>query len=270
VPATARAFSEPRSYVDDPGEGGGGGRWFTGSPADGYGCSVCHGGRAPVPLYVDGLPPAGYVPGMAYDVRLSWPEFTALETTIRQTPGAGPASMSLVAEFVTETGNGSGTVEIASLETTTPGERCVFPEDTSALHLYSVKPGTDVKEEATRCEATLLEERCLLAVSDCGAQEFRFRWTAPPLWQRSIWFSTGLVATDRSTDTPDADAVTEISFPLIPAASASARYETEVTHDCGVEWGARSDGMTRPALAAFLWISILGCRLQARRARRHG
>src|SRR5262245_23122316 len=40
----ARAFSDPTIYGKYPSQklGGGGGRYFTGSPADGYSCSVCH------------------------------------------------------------------------------------------------------------------------------------------------------------------------------------------------------------------------------------
>jgi hypothetical protein len=124
-----------------------------------------------------------------------------------------------------------------------------------------------VKEVGTRCDAETLEERCLMAVSDCGAREMRFRWTAPELWQRAIWFSAGVVATDSSTDTPDADAVTEVSFPLTPAASASAHYESVVQHNCSLGARGGSDHALRPVLGAMLWIGVLSARVHARRAR---
>ncbi|MEE9384391.1 MAG: hypothetical protein V3V08_13385 [Nannocystaceae bacterium] len=51
-PSALRAFSEPSSYADPTPEGGGGGRWFTGSVADRYTCDVCHG-SAPLDLAVE-------------------------------------------------------------------------------------------------------------------------------------------------------------------------------------------------------------------------
>src|SRR5688572_5967785 len=56
---SAHAFSSPEAYVEQPYTGGGGGRWFSGSPAEGFGCSVCHSaapGQREFPLYVAGLP----------------------------------------------------------------------------------------------------------------------------------------------------------------------------------------------------------------------
>ncbi len=252
LPASARAFSEPRSYYDSASEGGGGGRWFTGSPAEGYGCSACHTGGPPEPLHIEGLPGDGYVPGASYDLRIAWPEFAARAQILAQTPGVPGASMGLVAEFVTETGLGAGTIEIAAATAATPGERCTFPPDVRASQLYSVKSGEPVEEQETRCEANELEERCVLAVSDCGAQELRFRWTAPASWQRSIWFSTGFVATEVSSDTPEADAVTERALPLHPAASQSERYESRLDGGCSTT----GDPLARP-LGATGW--VLAC-----------
>ena len=57
---------------------------------------------------------------------------------------AGP-SMGLVAEFVAETGLGSGTIEIAPATSAMPGERCTFPTDTLASQLYLVRSGEPVE-----------------------------------------------------------------------------------------------------------------------------
>ena len=43
----AHAFSEPLLYPEDPLNGGGGGRFFTGSPLDAYSCAVCHRAACP-------------------------------------------------------------------------------------------------------------------------------------------------------------------------------------------------------------------------------
>jgi hypothetical protein len=262
VPATARAFSEPRSYYDDAAEGGGGGRWFTGSPAEGYACSACHTGGPSQPLYIEGLPTDGYVPGASYDLRIAWPEFAARAQIQAQTPGAPGASMGLVAEFVAETGLGAGTIEIATAMAAMPGERCTFPPDARGALLYLVRSGEPVEERETRCEATELEERCLLAVSDCGAQELRFRWTAPDSWQRSIWFATGFVATETSSDTPEADAVTERAYALRPAASESERYESRLQGDCSAT-GRRLAQATWPAGWALACIGALVVRARS-------
>src|SRR5687767_4603827 len=56
---TAHAYSAPEAYAELAYQGGGEGRWFTGSPADGFGCGVCHtpaAGQREYPLYVQGLP----------------------------------------------------------------------------------------------------------------------------------------------------------------------------------------------------------------------
>jgi hypothetical protein len=64
----ASAFSDPETYKLPPQEAGGGGRFFTGTPADGFGCNVCHEGGAPTPLEVTGLPLTGYQPGASYEI----------------------------------------------------------------------------------------------------------------------------------------------------------------------------------------------------------
>ena len=69
----AHAFSDPLSFADTVQLGGGGGRFFTGSPADGYGCDVCHSGGPSAKLQLVGLPLAGYQPGASYEIRVEWP-----------------------------------------------------------------------------------------------------------------------------------------------------------------------------------------------------
>ena len=262
LPRSAAAFSEPRSYFDDSANGGGGGRWFTGSPAEGYGCSVCHGGYAGQPLYVEGLPAGGYVPAQTYDVRLSWPEYAALAHAIRQTPGAEPPSMGVVAELVAESGQGSGTIEIAAPRNAQPGELCEVPAGAAASQLYGVKPGRPTVEGLARCEANALEQRCLLAVLACGASELRFRWTAPAQWQGPIWFSAGFVATNRISGGPEADAVTEVTHVLRPAAPATKSYETELGGGCRVG-DHRAARVPWLALGALLWLRRRGTRATA-------
>jgi len=235
-PLGARAFTEPRTYFGDPREGGGGGRWFTGSPAEGHGCSVCHTGPAPETVVLEGLPEDGYVPGEQYDVRIAWPAFAARADALRA-DGEGPPGMGLVAELVAETGYGTGAIEIASAEQAEDDELCVLPEGATAALLFGVRPGEPTVEEGTHCIADGLGQRCLATVLSCGARELRFRWTAPDEAQGAIWLSAGFVATEHAEGTAENDAVTELSVVLRPADARDTPYETELHQACGVAGG---------------------------------
>src|SRR4029078_7978977 len=91
-------------------DGGGGGRWFTGSAADGYDCSVCHAGGDALELDIAGLPIDGWTPGTSYELRITW---------------ADPAAhVSLLAEFARANGDGIGEVDLALEDELLPEERC--------------------------------------------------------------------------------------------------------------------------------------------------
>jgi hypothetical protein len=256
---TALAFSEPSSYSDDPLMGGGGGRWFTGSPADGYGCDVCHTGapsQANYPLYAAGFPEGGYVPGQTYELQLSWPEFAAQDLAVRAVKGAEPTSMGVVAEFVSESGIGSGVVDVPR-KGAPDSALCIFPPKGVSTEVHSVRPGEEVSE-GSRCESKSLGERCVLAVRACGAQEVRFSWTAPPQYEDVVWFSAGFVATDRLSTNPTSDSVTLFSTQLVTASSNAPGYES-VLEGAGCSISAHSldenaSGLFVMALA-LLWLA---------------
>lgn len=73
VPAHAFAFSDPALFADGVDKGGGGGRYFTGSRADGYACNVCHEGGPTPTFIVDGIPDEP-VAGTRYDLVVHWPD----------------------------------------------------------------------------------------------------------------------------------------------------------------------------------------------------
>jgi hypothetical protein len=243
----ARAFTEPRSYVEAPENGGGGGRFFTGSLAEGYGCSVCHSGQAPEPLLVRGLPEDGYEPGGRYDLRVGWPKFAERASELRETQDDPPA-MGLVLELVADTGIGAGSLELASEADAEPEELCVLPEGRLAALLFTVRPGQPIREQGRSCEALDLGERCVAAVLSCGASELRVRWTAPAEPQGAIWLSAGFVATDRVSGDPFEDAVTELAQPVLPAGSKADYPVSELSASCRAlpSRGARS--LAAPAL----------------------
>jgi hypothetical protein len=258
----ALAFSEPSSYSDDAMKGGGGGRWFTGSPADGYGCDVCHTGNASqpnYPLYAAGFPEGGYVPGQTYELQLRWPEFAAQDLAVRAMMGADPTSMGVVAEFVSESGIGSGVLEVPR-KGAADTALCIFPPKGVSTYVYSVRPGEQAKESA-RCESKSLGERCMLAVRACGAQEVSFSWTAPPQYEDVVWFSAGFVATDRLTADPAGDSVALFSTQLVTASSNVRGYES-VLEGGGCSIAARS--LTHDANGLFAIALALLC--LARRA----
>jgi hypothetical protein len=262
TPCVARAFTEPRSYADDPANGGGGGRWFTGSPAEGHACSVCHSGPPSETLKVEGLPEDGYVPGAVYDLRLSWEDFADRADALREA-GEGPPSTGLVAELVAESGQGAGILELSPAPDAEPGELCQIPEGVQAAQLFRVRPGEPTREEALSCEAEGLGQRCLVAVLSCGARELRVRWTAPEGWQGPIWFAAGFVATEEVSGDPYEDAVTEIAQPLLPAASNRSRYEQELEGGCGV---VRGGGVASAAGLPILPLALLWWRRARRRS----
>jgi hypothetical protein len=252
APAVARAFSTPDAYIELASQGGGGGRWFTGSPADGFGCNVCHTNtpQGPdFPLYVAGLPTSGYALASQQEIVLSWPEFATRwrelrpDPTVIDTPGASRPAVGAVLELVAESGRGSGTIEIDTLAAT-GGQLCEMTRPNLkprlGVKLYQVRAGIDpllIKPDGNgllRCESRRLGQRCVLALLSCGAHEIRFTWTAPATWEGPIWFSAGLVASERLSGTPQEDSVQEVSIPIVQAGTPGSEYEQTLRSGCGV------------------------------------
>jgi hypothetical protein len=263
LPAAAHAFSEPKIYGDPAETGGGGGRWFTGSPADGYGCAVCHSGGGEVPLHITGLPVGGYVPGTEYIVKLNWPEVAAFSAGAEQRnlrPSTG-----LVAEFVSEDGNGSGEVTLQP-NFAMPSEQCkrataADPVRFAATMFSSGAPTADVLE----CSTSEKNERCLISIHPCGSSELRLVWKAPAQWSGPIWFAAGFVTTENASSAPnDNDYVTELVVPM-NAASDGPLYETSLEGGCSVQ--RVSDVRAGYGLALYA-LAVLGLLWRRRFGRR--
>ena len=201
-----------------------------------------------------GVPEDGYVPGRSYELRLSWPDFAERARAIRES-GSEPASISVVAEFVAESGQGAGRLEIASADDADERELCVLPAGEQAAQLYGVKPGEPTAEWGTTCDTSGLGHRCLVATLSCGAEELRFTWTAPDSWQGTIFFAAGMVATEEVSGDPSGDSVTEILLPIQPAASTKAYYETTLKASCSsAPSAARHVPLWPAALGLLLWV----------------
>ena len=246
----ASAFSEPRIYGESADKGGGAGRYFTGSPADGYGCSACHTGQGSLPLRVTGVPVDGYVPGRSYVVHLAWPE-AAARANVATAMGLRP-SIGLTAEFVAEDGSDSGKVDIEPMFAMA-GEFCASTDLTAprmlAAQLYQTDPSNveNAPSLVTSCSGSVRNQRCIATIRSCGSSELRLRWTAPPKWRGPIWFSAGFVMTDNASTRPnDFDFVTEVSSPM-NAASIGESYESDLESGCSAVPG-------RPAAGSGIWL----------------
>jgi hypothetical protein len=199
--ARVHAFSNPETYDELSELGGGGGRWFTGSPADGFGCDVCHQGGAGVELSVTGLPLDAVVPGMAYEVTLSWP--SQLD------------DLALIAEFTDEQRKSVGALALPRVDAYTPPELCAPDEGGSpATGVYGAQDG-----------------RMLVGVVDCGAHISRFQWTAPALIAGPIWFNAGFVASNGDA-TPEGDGVTLARRALLTTTASATRMVA--TNGCNI------------------------------------
>jgi hypothetical protein len=165
LPNAAHAFSDPQVFADDTQLGGGGGRFFTGSPLDGYTCAVCHRGGPTPQMRIFGFP-QNYEPGTTYEVEVQWDE--------PQVPHA------LNLELVNQSGDDMN-VRLVSESKVGADGRCDRKKD-GEIATTLVKRGA----------------RRIVAVSDCYAANARFRFTAPS--RAAVALSVGLVRADSSED----------------------------------------------------------------------
>ncbi|CAN5907894.1 hypothetical protein BH11MYX2_BH11MYX2_37620 [soil metagenome] len=184
VPAPAFAFSDPATFAEAAIDGGGGGRYFTGSHVEGYSCNVCHQGGGTAKFVVDPLPDT-LVAGTRYSLVVHW--------TNPEVPHA------LQLELVTPNG-GNPTVTIPADAALPPESRC----DSKASGLpavYSVSLGV----------------RRIIGVEDCGASrvEVSFVATGEPI-DVSIG---GVIGNDDGT--ANGDAVFDDRFTLSQSLKAS-------------------------------------------------
>ncbi len=200
-PSLAHAYSDGTRFEDPTLLGGAGGRFFTGAPADGYGCAVCHTGGTPPPIVFAGLPAAGWDPGVTYDLTLAFPE--------------GARSASAVVEIADESGQGVGTLELVQDADLDAADRC--RDGTAATSIVPVAGRTLARTDA------------------CGAARARVRWIAPASALTGLRiFASMVVANDSGDFTGDAAAT--VATPL----RASSAPETEAGHlgqRCSIDHG---------------------------------
>ncbi|MDD9932566.1 MAG: hypothetical protein OXT09_03135 [Myxococcales bacterium] len=240
VPSSGSAYSAFADYVLPIQEGGGGERYFTGTPADGYGCEVCHQGAVGAPLTIAGLPIDGYEPGATYEVSLVW--------------DASAPHVALMAELTDAAGGPVGTLGLAPYATWSPGELCESG-DFPAADVCQLTPGDaaccrEIDPNLDACSFT--GQRAALWVPDCGSRSARMRWTAPADGSADIWFSVAMVTSDLENDALG-DGVTTVRRFLRPR--RSPRELSTAVSGCSAVPG--SAGGALPLLGLLLWWVVL-------------
>jgi hypothetical protein len=175
---SVHAYSDPALFSEPATQGGGEGRFFTGSPVDGYTCAVCHRGAATPSLSLYGLPEV-LDPGTTYQVTLRWtqPEI----------------SHALQLELLTERGQ-TPVVSLTPEPMLTRLSRCESaPDGEVAAYAFDL-PG-----------------RRVLGVRDCGAGELSFSFVAPD--SARVYLTASLVRSD-SMGTAEGDGVLDLKRTL--------------------------------------------------------
>lgn len=222
--APAQAFSDPAAFSLSPVVAGGGGRFFTGSPGDGYTCKSCHSGGPSPKANVLGLPLSGYRPGSRYEISIRWP--------------ADQTKISLAVELTDEQGRAAGSVLLPPDDEVLPEELCEPAEDgVIAAQLNDQMLGRQV-----------------INVPDCGSKSVRFLWTAPTSDIGPVWFAGSMVQSDGETD-PFHDGVTDFGR-IIDSPAVVSRTEGS----CAVTAVPAQGRGAWPALLAAL--SLLSLRLR--------
>ena len=190
VPSGARAYSKAAAFALPALEGGGGGRHFTGSFADGYTCAVCHGDARAEPPSVDGLPASGFVAGETYELVIAW----ASEV---RTAG-------LALELVDERGAAAGTIALGGAG---QADELCRDDGTGA----TPRAASLVTPPAVAGAGS----RSVLIVDGCGATATRFLWTAPATARGSVFLEAAYVRAD-GTGGPERDATAQLELQVPP------------------------------------------------------
>jgi hypothetical protein len=201
LPASASAFSDPIKFGLTTLAGGGGGRYFTGSPADGYTCKVCHEGGPEPKLSVVGLPLGGYRPGFRYEVVVGWPPMVE--------------KFSAAVEFTDTQGKPAGSLRL--------------PPDGEVDAAEYCEPASVGILAASITDAP--NARRVISLPDCGSRRLRFLWTAPPTDVGPVWFAGSSVWSDGEDDAYH-DGVTD--FGRVIASPSSPALVSMVTDGCSV------------------------------------
>ena len=230
VAGQARAFHDPTKFIlvpeNDVLKGGSGGRVYTGSPADGYACTVCHGPGKPVSYRLLGLPTGGYVPGQTYTVTVDWTEI--LE------------AVAFNAEFTDAAGNTIGTLAMPPMEMLLPDDLCETGDPAA-----KVGPTPDGRQ--------------VVLSPACKQQQGTFQWTAPAAGGGTAFFSGSLVVSNADAEiTGDRAIVFSRTMAPVGKESPDAAHVEGLTKQCTLSNpGAKGPPQGWLVLAVPLLLAVL-------------
>jgi hypothetical protein len=233
-------FAVPASNPDpDTGalHGGGDGRYFTGSPADGFTCKVCHSGGKPAPLKVLGLPLAGYKTGSSYEITVDWPDDLL--------------DVAMTLEISDDHGVAAGTLQVPPMKELLPSERC------------HGKDGDEGLDHVGAGQVMLGINRVVIDMPACGARQLRFLWTAPPDDRGAVRI-TGSFVNGNDDKLTTGDGVTDIARVVGSHSDPSA----VASHLGGCSVSGPRKGATNAWWAACLGLVCLASRRHLRPTRR--
>lgn len=242
-PGKLYAFHNPARFFEDAIEGGGGGRFFTGSPADGYTCGECHIAAGSLPVSIRGLPTSGYVPGQTYKLTVAWPEqYENVAFNAEITDNAG-RTLGLLAD---------------------PDPDSLLPDDLCK----------EISSPAAQVGPTM-DGRSLVISGACEQRQGTFEWTAPTGQSAGpAWFSGALVASDLNGDTAgDRVAVFSRIVPPQGGAATDTIHIEGLTGLCTIgpthdERTAHPAARVLPLIVLLLWQRRRRKRLNCSRSRR--
>lgn len=209
---SAHAFSELSRFADPVDLGGGAGRWYTGSPADGYNCSVCHADGKAVSVMFNGVPDR-YQPGATYEIMMTWPP--AIE------------HVSALVEFTDEHGNGAGAVHVPS------DADMDMPEADTCQPIGLHVPAT---QRFAAPDFDIANNRQIAGLTDCGGKQMRLQWTAPAQDMGVVFFSGGVVQSNHMSDLLG-DGVVQVFRPVMPETGKA--YAVETSGGCNASESTR-------------------------------
>jgi hypothetical protein len=215
-PGSANAFSDPASFDQPSAAAGGAGRFFTGSPADGYTCKACHDGGDVPTVSVLGLPLSGYRPDTRYEITIQWP--------------ARFDRVALAVELTDSDGRAAGRLRLPTGDEVASSEFC--------------EPASDQVLAAQLTEPTT--ERQIVQVPDCGAKRLRFLWSAPEDDLGRVWFAGSMVFSDGESD-PHHDGVTDFGRVI-----GSPAHSSEISASCS----AASLPAKHRSSHGFVWLVL--------------
>lgn len=227
-PARAAAYAEPSSFGQSVMLGGGGEKFFTGSPAEGYTCQVCHAGATGSAISVLGFPVEGYLPGQTYPITIDWSD---------DLPAVG-----LNLEVTDAAGNRFGDLAAMDPAALSPDDLCSGGNGVSATEVFDLSNG-----------------RRVLTVAKCGQHQTTFQWRAPTQPGQG-WLSGSVVVANRKKDVLG-DGVTNISR-VFGVQGGPAPQAADFVGSCSV---VRPQSQSVPPSCVLLVLVVSGLRRRPRR-----